>query len=64
MLPHNVAGEPSDIGAHPGGLELLDALKEGGLPCTMDELERRFNVFVNNAMRGHDWRTTRLTLDR
>ena len=43
---------------------LLDALKEGGLPCTMDELERRFNVYVNSAMRGHDWRNTRLALDR
>jgi hypothetical protein len=44
--------------------DLLAALKEGGLPCTMDELEQRFNAFVNGAMRGHDWRTTRLTLDQ
>ncbi len=43
---------------------LLEALKEGGLPCTVDELQRRFISFVSQNMRGHDPRNTRLTLDR
>lgn len=42
---------------------LLKALKAGGLPCAVDELRRRFNQFVDKAMRGHDARNTRLTLD-
>jgi hypothetical protein len=44
--------------------DLLEALKEGGLPCTVDELQRRFAEFVRQNMRGHDPRNTRLTLDR
>ncbi len=44
--------------------DLLEALKEGGLPCTVEELQRRFANFVNQGMRGHDPRNTRLTLDR
>jgi len=43
---------------------LLEALKEGGLPCTVEELQRRFISFVSQNMRGHDPRNTRLTLDR
>jgi len=43
---------------------LLEALKEGGLPCTIEELQRRFASFVNQNMRGHDPRNTRLTLDQ
>jgi hypothetical protein len=43
---------------------VLEALKEGGLPCTMEEMERRFVGFVNRNMRGHDSRNTRLTLDQ
>jgi hypothetical protein len=42
---------------------LLAALKEGGLPCTVEELERRFNTFVAQAIRGHDQRTTRLKME-
>jgi hypothetical protein len=41
---------------------LVTALKQGGLPCTVAELEQRFQSFVNEAMRGHDARNTRLTL--
>jgi hypothetical protein len=41
---------------------LLEALKEGGLPCTVEELQRRFISFVSQNMRGHDPRNTRLTL--
>ncbi|MFQ5343843.1 MAG: DUF6079 family protein, partial [Anaerolineae bacterium] len=44
--------------------DLLEALKEGGLPCTLEELERRFDTFVRQAMHGHDARNTRLTLDQ
>jgi hypothetical protein len=41
---------------------LLEALKEGGLPCTLTDLKRRFADFVGDQMRGHDARNTRLTL--
>ena len=44
--------------------DLLGALKEGGLPCTLEELQRRFAGFVGLVLRGHDARNTRLTLDR
>ena len=43
---------------------LLEALKEGGLPCTLEELRRRFVNFVSQRLRGHDPRNTRLTLDQ
>jgi hypothetical protein len=42
--------------------DLVAALKQGGLPCTVAELGQRFQAFVNEAMRGHDARNTRLTL--
>jgi len=44
--------------------DLLEVLKAGGLPCTVEELQRRFTEFVYHAMRGHDSRNTRLTLER
>jgi hypothetical protein len=43
--------------------ELLEALREGGLPCTVEELKGRFGGFVDGRMRGRDARNTRLTLD-
>jgi hypothetical protein len=43
--------------------DLLEALKAGGLPCTLDEFRRRFNAFVDQAMHGHDPRNTRLMLE-
>ena len=43
--------------------ELIEALKTGGLPCTVADLQERFNRFVREAMRGYDARNTRLTLD-
>ena len=43
---------------------LLDALKTGGLPTTVDELQRRFNDYIHKIMRGHDTRNTRLNLDK
>ena len=42
--------------------ELLAALREGGLPCTVDEFQARFNRFLQGAMRGHDESNTRITL--
>jgi len=44
--------------------ELLEALREGGLPCAVEELQRRFAEFVSRHMRGHDARNTRLTLSQ
>jgi len=44
--------------------DLIEALKAGGLPCTVEELQSRFSSFVREAMRGHDARNTRLTLDQ
>ncbi|MCB0127146.1 MAG: hypothetical protein KDE58_33020, partial [Caldilineaceae bacterium] len=41
---------------------LVDALKQGGLPCTVQELESRFRRFVAQEMRGHDGESTRLLL--
>jgi hypothetical protein len=42
--------------------DLLEALKEGGLPCTVTDLQQRFNQFIARQMRGHDPASTRLTL--
>jgi hypothetical protein len=44
--------------------DLLEALKEGGLPCAVEELECRFADFVSRNMRGHDPRSARLTLNQ
>jgi len=44
--------------------ELIDALKVGGLPSTVTEMQRRFNEFVQQKMKGHDANNTRLTLDQ
>lgn len=43
---------------------LLEALKTGGLPTTVDELQKRFSDYIQKKMRGHDVRNTRLNLDR
>jgi hypothetical protein len=43
---------------------LLEALKTGGLPTTVDELQKRFNDYIQKKMRGHDARNTRLNLDQ
>lgn len=41
---------------------LVAALKEGGLPCTVEELAQRFGDFLKGQMRGHDRANTRLTI--
>jgi hypothetical protein len=42
--------------------ELVEALRAGGLPCTVEQLNQRFASHVAAAMRSRDARTTRLTL--
>jgi hypothetical protein len=42
---------------------LVEALRAGGLPCTVDELNARFAGFVERALRGRERRTTRLTIE-
>lgn len=44
--------------------DLLEALKTGGLPTTVDELKRRFDDYIQRIMRKHDPRNTRLNLDK
>lgn len=44
--------------------DLLAALRQGGLPCTVDEFRARFNRFLKDALRGHEEANTRLTLDQ
>lgn len=41
---------------------LLQALGEGGLPCTPDALRQRFKRFLDDLLRGKDEGSTRLTL--
>lgn len=43
--------------------QLLAALKEGGLPCTVEELVQRLGGFLKEQMRGHDRNNTRLTIE-
>ncbi|MBC7256605.1 MAG: hypothetical protein H5T66_10945 [Chloroflexi bacterium] len=45
------------------GDRLLEHLKAGGLPCTEEELQRRFAKFLRQALRGRDAESTRLTLE-
>jgi hypothetical protein len=43
--------------------ELLQALRTGGMPCTVGDLQQRFNRYIAQTMRGHDQVNTRLTLE-
>ena len=43
--------------------DLLEALRAGGLPCTVEQLGQRFAAYVQRAMHGRDGRNTRLTLE-
>lgn len=43
---------------------LLQALKAGGLPCTPQELHRRFDQFLSEQLSGLDPGITRLTLNQ
>lgn len=42
--------------------QLLAALRSGGMPCTVEQLEQRFAAFVGETMRNHDRRTTRIAI--
>ena len=42
---------------------LLEALKQGGLPCTFADLERRFAHYIATMKRGNDENSTRLRID-
>ena len=33
------------------------------MPCTVSDLQQRFNRYINETMRGHDAANTRLTLE-
>jgi hypothetical protein len=44
--------------------ELIKALKAGGVPSTLAEMQRRFNDFLQVHLKGHDPENTRLTLDQ
>ena len=45
------------------GPDLLKRLRQGGLPCSEEELRRRFARFLQESMQGRDAQTTRLTLN-
>ena len=47
----------------PSSVISLEALKAGGLPCTLEQFSQRFTGYVRSAMTGHDARNTRLTID-
>jgi hypothetical protein len=43
--------------------EIAAALQAGGLPCTVDELQARFNGLVLKKLTGHDRGRTRVTVE-
>lgn len=43
--------------------ELLAALRQGGLPCTVGELQQRVKHYLDGILRGHDATNTRITLE-
>ncbi len=43
--------------------DLLAAMKQGGLPCTTEELGQRFVTYLKRVMGGHDHRNTRITVE-
>jgi len=42
--------------------ELEQALREGGLPCTVNDLRARFSGYLQRLLEGHAEDNTRLTL--
>ncbi|MGI6377387.1 MAG: DUF6079 family protein, partial [Anaerolineae bacterium] len=43
--------------------DLEETLREGGLPCTVQEMRERFGRFMLELMRGRDESNTRLTVE-
>ena len=44
--------------------DLLSALSEGGVPCTVEQLQTRFEQFVQKITRGKEQSKVRLVIDR
>jgi energy-coupling factor transporter ATP-binding protein EcfA2 len=44
--------------------DLLDALSEGGAPCTVEQIQARFGEFVQKITRGKEPSKVRLVIDR
>ena len=44
--------------------ELLDALEDGGAPCTVEQIQTRFGEFVQKITRGKEPGKVRLVIDR
>jgi hypothetical protein len=44
--------------------DLLDALSEGGAPCTVEQLQTRFEEFLTKITRGKEPAKVRLVIDR
>jgi hypothetical protein len=45
-------------------VELLDALSDGGAPCTVEQLQTRFEEFLTKITRGKEPAKVRLVIDR
>jgi hypothetical protein len=50
------------IPVHPS--ELLDALSDGGAPCTVEQIQTRFEKFVQEITRGKEPSKVRLVVER
>jgi hypothetical protein len=44
--------------------ELLDALSDGGAPCTVEQIQTRFEEFLTKITRGKEASKVRLVIDR
>ena len=44
--------------------DLLDALSDGGAPCTVEQIQTRFEEFVQKITRGKEPAKVRLVIDR
>jgi Family of unknown function (DUF6079) len=45
-------------------VDLLDALSDGGAPCTVEQIQTRFEEFVQKITRGKEPAKVRLVIDR
>jgi len=44
--------------------ELLDALGDGGAPCTVEQIQTRFEKFLQKLTQGKEQGKVRLVIDR
>ena len=49
---------------HDPPAELLDALSDGGAPSTADQLQSRFEKFLQKVTRGKEQSKVRLVIER